>query len=401
MKNLIDKHRRYYKQTPMTIIRQCGTEINWDVPLLALRGPKGVGKSTIMRQYIRQHYSVSDKSVLYCSCDGAYFASHTLLDLADQFYKTGGKHLFLDEIHKYPNWSREIKEMTDLYSDMRIVISGSSLLSMQQGDADLSRRCINHDIPGLSFREFLRFYKNIDLPRYTLEQVLDNPWPLVEEVNDKCRPLQYFSEYLQYGYYPYFLQLKNIVDYYSAVENTVSYIIDDELPRICKVSIENTRKIKALVNILANSVPYDIDIKRLSVQSELQRATILEYLTYLDKAKILRLVYSDYANAKKMQKPDKVLMDNSNMLYALAAQEPNIGTVRECFAANQLSYAHLVEYGKNHGDFKIDGKYTFEVGGADKDYEQIADLPNSYILADNMEFPYGHKLPLWIIGFLY
>ena len=161
MKNLIDKHVRYYKQTPMTIIRQCGTEINWDVPLLAIRGPKGVGKSTIMRQYIRQHYSVSDRSVLYCSCDGAYFASHTLLDLADQFYKNGGKHLFLDEIHKYPNWSREIKEMTDLYSDMRIVISGSSLLSMQQGDADLSRRCINHDIHGLSFREFLRFYKNI------------------------------------------------------------------------------------------------------------------------------------------------------------------------------------------------------------------------------------------------
>ena len=291
--------------------------------------------------------------------------------------------------------------MTDLYSDMRIVISGSSLLSMQQGDADLSRRCINHDIQGLSFREFLRFYKNIDLPRYTLEQILDNPWKLAEEVNNQCRPLQYFSEYMQYGYYPYFLQLKNIVDYYSAIENTVSYIIDDELPRICKVTVENTRKIKALVNILANSVPYDIDIKRLSIQSELQRATILEYLTYLDKAKILRLIYSDYANAKKMQKPDKVLMDNSNMLYALAAQEPNIGTVRESFAANQLSFGHLVEYGKNHGDFKIDGKYTFEVGGVYKDYEQIADQPNSYILADDMDFPYGHKLPQWIIWFLY
>ncbi len=402
MKNLIDKHVSYYKKTPMNIIRQCSKEINWDTPLMALRGPKGVGKSTIMRQYIKQHYAISDRSVLYCSCDGAYFASHSLLDLAEQFYKVGGKHLFLDEIHKYPNWSREIKEIYDLYeSDMRIVISGSSLLSLQQGDADLSRRCVNHDIQGLSFREFLYFFKGIDFPKYTLEQLLADPWTLANEVNGKCRPLQFFREYLQYGYYPYYLQLKDTVDYYSTIENTVSYIIDDELPRICRVDVANTRKIKALVNILSVSVPYDVDIKRLSVQSALQRNTILEYLNYLEKADILHLLYSDYYNAKKMQKPDKILMDNSNMLYAMASQPVNIGTVRETFAVNQLAQAHLVEYGKSKGDFLVDGKYTIEVGGADKDYTQIADIPDSYILADDMEYPYGNKLPLWLLGFLY
>lgn len=402
MKNLFDKHVSYYKRTPMNIIRQCSKEINWDTPLMAIRGPKGVGKSTMMRQYIKQHYTISDRSVLYCSCDGAYFASHTLLDLADQFYKLGGKHLFLDEIHKYPNWSKEIKEIYDLYeSEMRIVISGSSLLSLQQGDADLSRRCVKHDIQGLSFREFLYFFKGIDLPKRTMEQLLDNPWPIAEQVHEKCRPLQYFQEYLQYGYYPYRLQLKDTIDYYSTIESTVSYIIDDELPRICKVDVNNTRKIKALVNILAVSVPYDVDIKRLSIQSALQRATILEYLNYLDKANIVNLLYSDYYNAKKMQKPDKILMDNSNMLYALASQPVNVGTVRETFAVNQLSHAHLVEYGKSKGDFLVDGKFTFEVGGADKDYAQIADVPNSYILADDMEYPYGHKLPLWMVGFLY
>lgn len=401
MKNLFDKHVRFYKQTPMSIIRQCGLEINWDTPLLALRGSKGVGKSTIMLQYIKQHYSISDRTVLYCSCDGAYFASHTLLDLVSQFYKNGGKHLFLDEIHKYPNWSREIKEIYDLYPSMRIVISGSSLLSLQEGDADLSRRCVNHDIQGLSFREFLHFYHGIDLPKYSLEQLLANPWPLVEEVNDKCRPLQYFQDYLQYGYYPYYLQLKNIIDYNITIEQVVGYIVDDELPRICKVDVQNTRKIKALINILAISVPYEIDVKRLSIQSALQRTTVLEYFNYLNKAKILNLLYSDYYNAKKMQKPDKILMDNSNMLYALASQPVNIGTVRETFAVNQLSRSHLVEYAKTGGDLRVDGKYVFEIGGADKDFAQIADMPDSYILADDIEYPSGNKLPLWIIGFLY
>lgn len=401
MKNLFDKHVRFYKQTPMSIIRQCGLEINWDTPLLALRGSKGVGKSTIMLQYIKQHYSISDRTVLYCSCDGAYFASHTLLDLVSQFYKNGGKHLFLDEIHKYPNWSREIKEIYDLYPSMRIVISGSSLLSLQEGDADLSRRCVNHDIQGLSFREFLHFYHGIDVPKYSLEQLLANPWPLVEEVNDKCRPLQYFQDYLQYGYYPYYLQLKNIIDYNTTIEQVVGYIVDDELPRICKVDVQNTRKIKALINILAISVPYKIDVKRLSIQSALQRTTVLEYFNYLNKANILNLLYSDYYNAKKMQKPDKILMDNSNMLYALASQPVNIGTVRETFAVNQLSRSHLVEYAKTGGDLRVDGKYVFEIGGADKDFAQIADMPDSYILADDIEYPSGNKLPLWIIGFLY
>lgn len=401
MKNLIDKHLRFYKQTPMAIIRQCSNEINWDTPLLALRGPKGVGKSTIMRQYIKQHYALSDRTVLYCSCDGAYFASHSLLDLAEQFYKSGGKHLFLDEIHKYPNWSCEIKEIYDCYPTMRIVISGSSLLQLTEGDADLSRRCINYDIQGLSFREFLHFYKNITLPKYSLEQILSNPWTLAEEVNDKCRPLQYFQEYLQYGYYPYYLVLKNNIDYYSSIEQVVGYIIDDELPRICKVDVQNTRKIKALINILAISVPYEIDIKRFSIQSALQRSTIIEYFNYLNKAKIIHQLYSDYINVKKMQKPDKILMDNSNMLYALASQQVNIGTVRETFAVNQLSHSHLVEYAKSGGDLRVDGQYIFEIGGADKSYEQIAGKPNSFILADDIEYPNGNKLPLWIIGFLY
>ena len=406
MDALFRKSDRLLANTQTEIIRDKMDEIHWNAQLINIMGAKGVGKSTLIKQYLKQHYALGDRRVLYCSADTVDFSMRTLVGLAEEFVIRGGELLVVDEIHKYhsgtSDWSREIKEIYDLYeSDMRIVISGSSLLSLQQGDADLSRRCVNHDIQGLSFREFLYFFKGIDFPKYTLEQLLADPWTLANDVNGKCRPLQFFREYLQYGYYPYYLQLKDTVDYYSTIENTVSYIIDDELPRICRVDVANTRKIKALVNILSVSVPYDVDIKRLSVQSALQRNTILEYLNYLEKADILHLLYSDYYNVKKMQKPDKILMDNSNMLYAMASQPVNIGTVRETFAVNQLAQAHLVEYGKSKGDFLVDGKYTIEVGGADKDYTQIADIPDSYILADDMEYPYGNKLPLWLFGFLY
>ena len=400
MQRLFQFHDRFIEQTPMEIIRECGTQINWDAPMLAIRGAKGVGKSTILRQYIRSHYQTTDRSVLYCSLDNNYFADHSILDLAEQFYRIGGKHLFLDEIHKYDNWSRELKEIYDLYAtEMRIVISGSSLLSLQQGNADLSRRCVNHDIQGLSFREFLRFYKGLEFPVASLEQILNEPFSIIEPVHKQCRPLAYFDEYLTCGYYPYYKD--NVVDYYTILNNVVRYIIEDELPRICKVELGNTRQIRALMNILASSEPFEVDITKLSVLSGLQRKTILTYLNHLSNAKLIHLLYSDYLNVKKMQKPDKIYIENANMLKALATHPLKEGTLRETFVINHLAFKHSVEYGKQHGDFVVDGKYTFEVGGAGKTFKQIADIPNSFILADDLDYPFGNKLPLWLIGFLY
>lgn len=399
MDTLIKKHDRLWETTPLNIVRQWAHSINWDARLMAIRGPKGVGKTTMMRQFIKQHYAYMDRQVLYVSCDDAYFATHRLLDLAEQFYLTGGNHLFIDEIHKYENWSREIKEIYDSYPTMKMVISGSSLLSMTEGDADLSRRCINHDIQGLSFREFLHFYKGIEMPVYPLEEVLTNPAPLIQEMNSKGRPVAMFHEYLRYGYYPYYLD--NETDYYIAVQQVVNHTIDDELTKICKVDVGNTRKIKALMTMLCASEPYQPDISKLSVQSGLKRETVVAYLNYMDKAKLLHLLYCDLVNAKRMQKPDKIYIDNPNMLYAWATTPVRIGTARETFVANQLSAKHQVEFGKKHGDFKIDGTYTIEVGGEDKSFSQIANLPNSYVLADNMETAIGHKLPIWIVGFLY
>jgi len=401
MQSLFDRHVQMIRTTPNASSRQYVSTIHWDLPLIAIRGPKGVGKSTIMRQFIQQHYDLYDRSVLYCSCDGVYFASHSLLELADNFYKHGGKHLFLDEIHHYDNWSQEIKEMYDLYPDMRVVISGSSLLKLMTGDADLSRRCINYDIQGLSFREYLHLYKGIELPSCSLEDLLAHPGDLCQTVNHVCHPLAYFHDYLETGYYPFGNKITDKVDYFTTLEQVVNNVIDYELVRICKVDITNVRKIKALVNILAQSVPYEVDIQKIASQSNMQRKTVLEYLSHLSNGKIIQLLYSDLLTVKKLQKPDKIYLENSNLLYALATTPVHIGTAREVFAVNQLSERHTVEYSKQKGDFRIDGKYTIEVGGADKSYKQIADIPNSYILADDMEHPYGNKLPLWSLGFLY
>ena len=372
----------------MEVVRECLYKINWDCQLLAIRGPKGVGKSTIIRQYIKQHYPTDDQSALYCSLDANYFVEHSILDLVEQFYRIGGKHLFLDEVHKYPNWSREIKEIYDYYPDLRVVISGSSLLSLMQGDADLSRR-----------REYLRFYENIELPVCSMDELVTNPHPFVAQVYKQCKPMAFFDKYIRYGYFPYYK--KNPVEYYALVSNVVRYIIEDELPRICNVELSNTRKIRALMNILASSEPYEVDITRMSVQSGLQRPTILAYLKYLSDAKLIHLLYSDIVNVKKLQKPDKIYIEDTNILCALASHPVKEGTLRETFAINHLKVGREVEYGKQHGDFVVDGKYTFEVGGAGKTFKQIADIPDSFILADDLDYPFGNKLPLWLIGFLY
>lgn len=399
METLFRKHDRLLELTPTAIVRQWAKSINWDARMMSIRGQKGVGKSTMMLQYIKLHYNPLDRQVLYVSCDDNYFNSHTLLELAERFYLAGGKHLFLDEIHKYEDWSHEVKEIYDFYPTMRVVLSGSSLLSLTEGNADLSRRCVNHDLQGLSFREFLHFYKGIELPTYSLEELLHDPTRLIEEMNKAGRPVALFHEYLKYGYYPYYLN--NETDYYTTIQQVVNHIIDDEMPRICKVDIGNTRKLKSLLTTLAASVPFQVDISKLSVISGIKRDTVVSYLGYLGKAKLIQLLYSDVKSVKRMQKPDKIFMENTNLLYAWATEPVQIGTARETFVVNQLAANHTVEYRKSNGDFLVDGKYVFEVGGENKDFTQIADIPNSYILSDDLETAIGKKLPIWAVGFGY
>ena len=399
MEQLYEKQDAMLNATRMDIVRSFMGHVNWEAPMLCIRGPRGVGKSTLLRQYVKQHFEAGSEAVLYCSMDFVYFSQHSILEVAEKFYKHGGRLLILDEVHKYEKWSREVKEVAEIYPNLQVMMSGSSLLKLIDGDADLSRRCRGYYMPGLSFREYLQFYKGIVIPVHPLEEVLEHPKAIAAEVNAVCRPLQHFHEYLKFGYYPFYL--KNPIDYYPLIEQIENYVIDVELPQLRKVNPSNCRKIKALLNVLAQQVPYDVDITKMASAIELQRNTVIEYLNHLNDAKLIQMLYSDLVSVKKMQKPDKIYLENPNLLYALASTPVKIGTARECFAVNQLSYQHTVEYGKQQGDFKVDSKWTFEVGGEGKTFDQIADLPNSYVLADDIESPKGNKLPLWMIGMTY
>lgn len=401
MEKLFERHDAALSLTPMEYVRDIMQRINWNTRLIAIRGSKGVGKSTLMKQYIKLHFEQGDRHVLYCSADTNYFATHTLLELAENFYKKGGLWLFIDEVHKYPGWSREIKEIYDLYAQLHVVLSGSSLIQINDGQADLSRRLIVYDMPGLSFREFLRFDIGLNFESITLGQLLDRPAKFCIEVSSQCRPLEHFSRYLQYGYYPFYYEEKQ--DYYDRVENVVNYIIDVELTKHRNVEVGNTRKMKALLQVISQMPPYEVDIAKLSKATGIMRATVLKYLTHLEEARLIHRLFTDLMRITDLQKPDKMYLDNSNLLYALCPHKPEIGTVRETFFANQLASAgHTVEYaGYMKGDFRIDSNVVIEVGGEDKGFSQLTGQEHSYVAADNTESAYERKIPLWAFGFLY
>lgn len=398
METLFKKHHLLISQVSSYIIRDAMNAIKWEKQLVGIRGSRGVGKTTLMRQYIKMNYGVQAGEALYCLMDSLYFSSHSLLEMAERFHLMGGRHLFLDEVHKYPTWAKEVKEIIDLYPNMKVTFTGSSLLRILNADADLSRRVLSYDLAGLSFREYLRFYHKIDLPFFKLEEILTDADAICENVCRVCHPQPLFEAYLKAGYYPFFDGDED--DYQNRIENVVNFIIDQEMTELCGVDPANTRKLKAMMMFLCNNVPYEVNIAKLAAYLELNKATVLSYLSGMSRAELLHLLYSSNMSVTKMQKPDKIYIHNPNILYALASVE-KIGTIRECFFVNQLSKDHTVEYGKANGDFIVDGRITIEVGGKDKSFDQIADITNSYIFGDEMEFPVGKKLPLWLAGFLY
>lgn len=401
MEKLFLRHDEYLAVTPTDYVREFMNRVNWDSRLLCIRGPKGVGKSTLILQRIKLNYAAGDRHVLYCSADSGYFSNHSLLDTAEDFAMHGGTHLFIDEIHKYEKWSIEIKEIYDLFPGLHIVLSGSSLLALRSGMADLSRRMLVYDMPGLSFGEYLRLTKGIDSPCVSLEDLLGNPAEVCLGIRKSGLPLEHFGDYLKAGYYPFYFE--DDVAYSPRVENVVNYTIDNELTLQCGVEVSNTRKIKALMQVLSGMTPFEVDIAKMSRNLGLQRLTLLQYMKHLEDAKLIRRLFSNLLTTGDLQKPDKILLDNSNQLYALCPRTPEMGTVRETFFCNQLSSAgHRIEYGGiKNADFKIDGKYVIEVGGKDKGYSQIDNMENGFIAADGIDSAVFHKIPLWAFGFLY
>lgn len=401
MERLFARHDIYLSEVPMEYIRGFMQRIHWDSRLIIIKGPKGVGKSTLLLQYIKKNFDANDRHVLYCSADTNYFATHTLVDLADTFVKRGGQWLFIDEVHKYQSWSREVKEVYDLYPKLHVVLSGSSLIQINDGQADLSRRMLHYDMPGLSFREFLRLDVGLDIEQITFDQLLANPEQFCMDVHAQCHPLEHFSRYLQYGYYPFYFESKRA--YYNHLEDVVNYIIDVELTKHRSIDVGNTRSLKALMQVISQMTPYEVDIAKLSKATGISRPSTLKYLTHMEEACLIRRLFTDLKRVTDLQKPDKIYLDNSNLLYALCPQQPEIGTVRETYFANQLASAgHTVEYaGYKKGDFRIDGNMVIEVGGEDKGFSQLSGLENAFVAADDIEFAFEGKIPLWAFGFLY
>ena len=396
MEALFEKHHQKIAYTDMRFTRSLMDNIHWDARMIGIRGARGVGKTTLLLQYIKKNLP-QDTTALYVSLDDIWFSEHKLVELAAAFSKKGGVYLFLDEVHKYPNWSQELKNIYDDYPQLKVVFTGSSLLEILNARADLSRRAVVYDMQGLSFREYLGIVTGISLPVYTLDNILEGHTEISHAILSQLKPLQFFDAYLRKGYYPFFLEVPEL--YYVRVEEIMNMILDVELPLLRGIDVSYVPKLKQLLLIIAESVPFIPNVNKLSEHIGINRTTFMAYLYYLQEAHITKHLYRSITGITRLQKPDKIFLENTNLLYAFASNNANTGNVRETFFLNQISYKHKAEFPQD-GDFMIDGKHLFEIGGKRKGFDQISGYDSRYVIADDLEYGIGSKIPLWQFGFL-
>ncbi len=385
------------KRTTTNFKRYLYVNINWDRQLIGITGARGSGKTVMLLQYLK-HLLKIEENALYVSLDDVYFAETKLVYFAEDFVKYGGTYLLLDEVHKYPNWSQELKNINDNLPELKVVFTSSSALEIHKGTHDLSRRAIMYNLPGLSFREYLRLEHKVEFPKYSLKQILNDTDKIASTVLDKIKPLPFFNKYLREGYYPYFLNTET--DYLKQLLSSLNLVLESDLPAIHKIDFSSIIKLKSLLNIISRIVPFKPNIEKLSRQTNTSRETLLKYLYYLDKAQIIQWLGSDANGINYLNKPDKIFLGNTNISYALSGELADKGNIRETFFLNQLSINHIVTYPKV-GDFMVDDKYLFEVGGKSKTQKQITGIENSFIAADDIERGFRNKIPLWLFGFMY
>jgi predicted AAA+ superfamily ATPase len=378
--------------------RYLWNKINWDNRLIAITGARGVGKTTLLLQYIRENLNAAPDEVIYVNLDDLYFSKNGLVDFAGEFVKRGGKYLFLDEVHKYKNWSQEIKNCYDYFPGLKMVVTGSSALDIYRGKADLSRRAILYKLNGLSFREFIELKYNIHFPVFELADLLNNASNKIPPILEKIKPVKLFEEYLQTGYYPFFREGET--EFQTRLKQTVNHLLDSDLPSVENINFNAVHFLRKLISILAEIVPYKPNIVKLSQQVGVSRETLMRYLYLLGNADLLILLQSTKRGISKMNKPEKIYLNNPNLVHALADNQTNQGTLRETFFINQLQVLHSI-CGSDKGDFIVDNRYTFEIGGKNKNRKQISGIKNAWIAADNIEYAQQNKIPLWLFGFLY
>ncbi|MBR0100412.1 MAG: ATP-binding protein [Treponema sp.] len=397
---LIELSAKKIRNTRKTFVRSLDKKINWNSRLIGIKGARGCGKTTLLLQHLKNNHMdlVTSGKALFVSLDNIWFAKNSLLDLADSFSKNGGKILYLDEVHRHEDWSIYIKNIYDDYPELQVVFTGSSLLQILDARADLSRRPVMYNMQGLSFREFLNIKTGNDFQELSLEEILQNHTKLAFDICGKVKPFEYFDEYLKTGYYPFFLE--GLDTYYMKLEETINMILDVELPLLRKIDIAYVPKIKKLLAIIAESSPFVLNTSKISGVMELNRTTLLSYLKSLTDAKLIASLFKDLKTVSSLQKPDKIFLENTNLMYLFEGKKVDEGNARETFLLNQLSYNQTVELSKA-SDFFVNGKYTIECGGKNKTGEQIKSLENAFVAADGIETGNGSKIPLWLFGFLY
>lgn len=398
MESLFLAYNRKLQETNSKHLRYLYSQIEWDERLIGIKGARGVGKTTMIMQHIRLSFPDTTKA-FYVSLDHIWFSTHTLSELTEYLYTHGVSHLFLDEVHRYKGWVREIKNIYDGYPSLHIVFTGSSLLEIDNAEADLSRRVRMYQLQGLSFREYLSISDITQLTAVSLEDLLSHHQQIAADITSKFKVLPHFERYVLQGYYPFFLETASTASYYERLQRIIMTVIENDIPAVETVEYETLQKAKRLLALLSQMTPFTVNMSSLCDAISTTRNQLVRLLTFLHRAAMLRLIYCDSKVLKSIGKPEKLLFDNPNIMNALT-QPVDIGTVRETLFAAMLTQAHTIQYPKQ-GDFSVDRKYIFEVGGKRKGFTQIKDLPDSYVVADEIEIGFGNKIPLWMFGLLY
>lgn len=391
MVKLYELYAKKLKTVSTDFVRYLYDQINWDSQLIVIMGARGVGKTTMVLQHILM--TDSKKESLYISADNTFFAGNTLYDIATKFAQEGGRVLYIDEVHKYQNWSKEVKMMYDFLPDLKVVITGSSILELIRGtDADLSRRAIRYKLEGLSFREYLNFSLGLNIPAYSLEDILDGKVELPEEVK---YPLAHFKEYLSKGYFPFFKQ----DDYYQRLENVINQTMEVDIPTYAKMNISTARKLKQLLYVISRSVPFKPNFTEIGRAISSDRGTVADHMVYMEKSTLIRQLNFAPDGMDLVQKIDKIYLGNTCFIYALADENPEIGNIRETFFYCAMCVNHKVTSSPT-ADFIVKG-HTFEVGGKSKKQKQIKNIKDAFVVKDDIENAYMNVIPLWTFGFNY
>lgn len=397
METLLEQSAFLLDQTTLDFKRYLFDAIKWKSRLIGIKGARGTGKTTLLLQWLKAQ-GLSARQGAYFSLDDMYFSGNSLKETVRQFYLEGGKVLLLDEVHKYPNWSVEIKNLHDLYKDLKIIFTGSSIIDISRQQGDLSRRAVMYELPGLSYREFLALKYDIHLPVFTLEEIWTDAPALMKRLPASFRPLAYFGEYVERGYYPFVMEEAETV--HLKLNQLIRTIVEYDMAELETFDIRNARKMLQLLYVIAQQVPFKPNLVAISEKTNIHRNSLNAYLHYLEQAKLITLLYPSGNSTATLQKPEKIYLNNTNLQYALAEQTVESGTMRETFFLSQVLPVAQVQMPKQ-GDFLINRKISVEIGGKGKSGKQLQGVSNAYVVKDDIAYPTGRTIPLWMFGLLY